>query len=383
MKLLWIIGISFLFTSIYGQQDECFKRVVNQFKYRTNSITINKEQNKLLIGGENKMLVVFDLEKGKNEFEFEAHYLPVIGVEYSITDNHFYTVGDRSIKFWSLGMDKPDLIYTGTHTSITSWDKTPKEDYFVASSHGTKFLIWKKSVDEPTAEIKTTHKKKIITVAIADDHKHVATGSLDNTIEIWALDSALQTSSFEAHSRPVSCLEFIQKDNFLLSASHDGYAKLWDAKSGAYIRSFPGHAMPISSIAVHPNQMYFLTASYDKNIRLYALATGKCIKEFKYHEEPVLDVAWLKNGSGFYSCDKEGDVVEWDVPERIYVEHYFGDEIQKKLEEYTLFGPRKKGESKDDFNSRQEKVEKRRLAILEEYTEKYYQLLSSQKLDKQ
>lgn len=339
-----------------------------------NAIDVNEANTMLLLGAENKSASVYDLNSKKVVFEVEAHYQPVIDVKFSKEEDVFYTIGDRSVKVWKIGDEKPDKIYTGTLINMTSWSITPDENYFVASSYNKKYCYWEASQLKAVKEVETGHKKNMIAVAISNDHKWVVTGALDTSIEVWNLQADKRKHLLLAHSRPVSCVEFVNNNKHIISASHDGNARLWDMESGQAIKMYLGHSLPISSIAVNPNGKFLLMASYDHTIGLFNIATGERIHVYEAHEAPVLDVVWNRQGNGFYSCDKDGNVMEWTVPDKVFVDFYFGKKIASELEESKLLLPRKKGEAKDVYKDRQTNAEKLKNKLQDKYYLEYLEL---------
>ncbi len=360
-------------TIINSQKNKYLKEELLKLNFQPNSIDINKYNNKLLIGGENKMVVLYNLETRKTEFEIEAQYQPVEEVCFSNIYDGFYTVGDKSFKLWLYGNDQPEKLFKGSHTYITDIDMSAKEDIFIGGCFEKRFRLWKDTEIETPTEINTAQTKNVVSVAITKDGEKVAAGSVDSTIEIWDVATQKRTMKILAHNAPVCCLKFIQNGKYLLSASHDGYIKLWDANTGENINVYKPHSQPISEIDISPDEKLVLTAAYDNVIGLYNIASGDCIYQYQLHEAPVLDVQWNSKGDGFYSCDNQGNICQWVVPKNVFVDYYFSKEMNDEIANNKIFQPRKKGESKDDYKSREEKAEKLKKALIDKYYEKYMQ----------
>jgi WD40 repeat protein len=248
---------------------------------------------------------------------------------------------------------------------------TAKEDYFAGGSYEKKFRYWEAPLLTTPKTIITGQKKSAVSVAISNNNSLIAIGSLDSTIEIWETNSLSRINKILAHSAPVCCLQFINNDKQLISASHDSYLKLWDVNSGEILKIYRGHTKPISSIAVSPDEKYVLSASYDHLISLYSIKDGRRIYHYKYHESPVLDIRWNALGDGFYSCDERGHIVEWNVPNKVFVEHYFETDLNIDIINSKLFLPKQKGESKDDYKLRLKKAEDFKLELIEKYYQRY------------
>jgi len=361
----------FSITFLHAQTNEYFKGEVFDCKFQVNSMDMSKDDNQILLGGENKMVVLYGIAQKKVLFEKEAHYLPVAQVIFSNLHDGFYTVGDKSIRLWINGKEEPEKIFLGSHTSITDVEFSADEAYVVGGSYEKKFRYWDAALPEEPKTIETDQKRNVISVALSSDNKLIAAGSLDSSIEIWETTSFTRKIKLLAHAGPVCCVKFINNNTELLSASHDGYIKRWDVATGKSLNVYAGHTQPISNIAVSPNGKYFLSASYDHTLALYAIKTGDKICDYKHHESPVIDVKWNSKGDGFFSVDEQGKVAEWIVPKKVYVDFYYGVEMDKEMQENRLFRPKEKGESKDDYKNRQEKAEQFKFKLIDKYYELY------------
>lgn len=371
--LLWAI------TNIAtAQNGEYFVKKFKQFPFRTNSIDVNKTNDKMVIGGENKTVVLYNLIDEKPIAEFEAHFQPVIKVKFSNIYDGFYSVGDRSVKLWTNDYEKPEKVYTGPNTSITDWAFSKNEEYFVAGSYDKKLRYWKATqLTEPFTS-DNIHEKSIVSVAISPNSKLIATASLDNTIKIWGRDSMKLFRTFQAHTKTISCLKFVNNGQHLLSAANDGYIKLWDIKAGKNKFVFKGHTKAISSIAVSPNGKYMLTGSYDNTINLYNIADGHHIYTFEGHAAPVTNIVWAPSGDYFYSCDKEGNIFQWSTPTKLFVEFYYTDKMNEEMANSSLFKPKRKSESNKEYKERQERADKSYQKMLDKYAIEYNEFIKNQ-----
>ncbi len=373
-----VLFLFILLLPLKAQNKNDLYEVIQKFDFQPNCISINNDNTKMLIGGENEKVYLLDLNNNKVENEWNAHYQPVINVYFSKIDNGFYTVGDRSFKFWQFNTEEPDKIYTGTHTNVTDWTFSKDEELFVAGSYEKRFRVWQKGQFEEPLTIETTQKKNIISVAISPDKKSVAAGSLDSTIELWDITTQKKKTKILAHSGPVCCLSFIKNGKYLISSSHDGYAKLWNSETGDNIKNYPGKGQAINAIAVSPDEKFLLAGTWDGFICLFAIATGDLIYQFNYHTSPVWDLCWNKEGNGFYSCEKNGDLVNWKIPKQLYVEHFYGKEFEEEISNNKMFSPKRKNESRDDYKRREVRAEKAKKEIIDKY---YKLILNAQNLE--
>jgi WD40 repeat protein len=190
-------------------------------------------------------------------------------------------------------------------------------------------------------------------VAVASDCRHVAAGSDDGTIRLWAVDKQGSPSlCLSDHTDSVTCLVFLHSGEFLLSASQDGTVRLWDVKAGKVKTTLNGHVGPIVSLALGgaSRRLAFagnrvrirqhdgsstvlaghrgpvlclafssdgervLTAGSDHTVRLWRADTGEELCCLQGHTSTVRAVVFGPDGTVAYSGSADGTIRRWSLP---------------------------------------------------------------------
>jgi WD40 repeat protein len=126
------------------------------------------------------------------------------------------------------------------------------------------------------------HSDSVYALCVLPDGR-LASGSSDNTIRLWDLNTGAETARLEAHSGSVSAL-CVLPDGRLASASDDKTIRLWDLNTGAETARLEGHSNSVKALCVLPDGR-LASASDDKTIRLRDLNTGAGTGRF---------VGWVK-----------------------------------------------------------------------------------------
>ena len=87
----------------------------------------------------------------------------------------------------------------------------------------------------------------------------------------------------------------------------------------------------------------------------------------------MLDVKFHPDGSSFYSVSSQGELTRWEVNPEIFVLRYYDTPYQEELSADPLFEDKRKGESKKDYQLRQDEAAKKKVQIIDRYYQLYLQ----------
>ena len=87
---------------------------------------------------------------------------------------------------------------------------------------------------------------------INEKTEKLASGSRDNSIKIWNVDSGECIRTLSGHSNIVTSLQLLS-NNKLASGSRDNSIKIWNVDSGACIRTLSGHSHFVTSLQLLAN----------------------------------------------------------------------------------------------------------------------------------
>ncbi|MHC4403702.1 MAG: WD40 domain-containing protein [Planctomycetota bacterium] len=124
-------------------------------------------------------------------------------------------------------------------------------------------------------------------VAISPDGRYALSGSEDNTMRLWDVQTGKQIRAFSGHEESVQCAAFMPAGRHALSAGHDGTMRLWDLETGEEIRRIDAHTFHISSMALSSDGRLAVSTCFDwrnwrdNSIRLWDMETGSKLREFE------------------------------------------------------------------------------------------------------
>ncbi|KAG9293822.1 hypothetical protein G9A89_019160 [Geosiphon pyriformis] len=154
------------------------------------------------------------------------------------------------------------------------------EDKIISGSRDNTIKIWKM---ESNRCLRTYKGHTASVLCLQYDDKVIISGSSDSTIIIWDLKTGDILSTLRGHTESVLNLRF--DDRYIVSCSKDRTVRIWCRESGKCIRVLTGHRAAVNAVQFQDN--YVVSASGDRTIRLWALDTGEFIRSFEGHERGI------------------------------------------------------------------------------------------------
>ncbi len=75
------------------------------------------------------------------------------------------------------------------------------------------------------------HSLYVNSVAFSPDSKYLASGSHDDTVKLWSVESQKEVTTMKGHSSSVYSVAFSPDGKYLASGSEDNTVKLWSVES--------------------------------------------------------------------------------------------------------------------------------------------------------
>ncbi|ACK68582.1 WD-40 repeat protein [Gloeothece citriformis PCC 7424] len=157
------------------------------------------------------------------------------------------------------------------------------------------------------------HDSYVNSVSISPDGKTLASGSGDNTIKLWNLETGEQIRTLKGHEETVTSVSFSPDGKTLASWSYDKTIKLWNLETGQEIRTLTGHDYYVNSVSFSPDGKIWASGSVDKTIKLWNLETGQEIRTLTGHDYYVNSVSFSPDGKTLASGSQDGTIKVWNL----------------------------------------------------------------------
>jgi WD40 repeat protein len=200
----------------------------------------------------------------------------------------------------------------GHESVVYSVSFSPDGKTLASGSYDNTIKLWNVETGKEIRSLKG-HKGEVISVSFSPDGKTLASGSLDKTIKLWNVKTGKEIRSLKGHEGGVYSVSFGPDGKTLASGSEDKTIKLWNVETSKEIRSLKGHEGGVYSVSFSPNGKTLASGSEDKTIKLWTVETGKEIRSLKGHKGKVSSVSFSPDGKTLASGSLDNTIKLWNV----------------------------------------------------------------------
>ncbi len=140
-----------------------------------------------------------------------------------------------------------------------------------------------------------------IPVAFSPDGTRLASGFQDRTVRLWDVASQTEVATLEGHTARVASVAFSPDGGLLASAGGRGdrTVRLWDVASQTEVATLQGHMDQVASVAFSPDGATLASAGGvdDGTVRLWDVATRTEVATLEGHGGPVYSVTFSRDGA--------------------------------------------------------------------------------------
>ena len=138
------------------------------------------------------------------------------------------------------------------------------------------------------------HTEAVACVAISDDGRLAASGSLDGTVRLWDVASGEARATLTGHRGRVTAVALNADGAVLVSGGEDRTVRQWVTATGQPGRVLAGPSLAVTAVAISADGQWCAAASLDRSVRVWHLARGR-FKALVRLEAPIVAAAGVRD----------------------------------------------------------------------------------------
>ncbi len=119
--------------------------------------------------------------------------------------------------------------------------------------------------------------------------------------------------TLQGHRDAIYAAELSPDGKLLATGSYDQKVKLWNVETGAEVRTLHGHNDAVYDVAFHPNGQILASASGDRTVKLWNVATGERLDTLNQPEKEQYAVAFSLDGKRIVAGGVDKRIRVWDI----------------------------------------------------------------------
>jgi len=198
----------------------------------------------------------------------------------------------------------------GHSGQINSVSLTPDGCRAISGSEDNTLRVW--DVESGRClKILEGHSDVVCSVSLTPDGHRAVSGSKDKTLRLWDVESGRCLKTLEEHTGKVYSVSLTPDGCRAISGSEDNTLRVWDVESGRCLKVLEGHSDVVCSVSLTPDGRQAISGSKDKTLRLWDVESGRCLKTILKHTDTIYSVSLTADGLNALSAGEDNNFILW------------------------------------------------------------------------
>jgi tRNA A-37 threonylcarbamoyl transferase component Bud32/glucose/arabinose dehydrogenase len=243
--------------------------VAQQGSRLIDAIAFSPDGKLLASGGEDRNILLSDVQTGQLLKTLSGHAAPVPGVAFSPDGTLLASASlDSTVRLWEIPDGKQRIVLREHKTGVHSVTFSP-DGKLLASAGEDRYILLSNVQTGAQQAVLQGHTATVIALVFSPDGSLLASAGGDRVVRLWNVQTGLQQAVLQGHTATVTALAFSPDGQLLASAGGDGVVRLWNVQTGVQQALFQGHTDSMNSVAFNADGTLLASGAADMTIRLW------------------------------------------------------------------------------------------------------------------
>ena len=301
------------------------------------SISFSPNGQSIVSGSDDTTVRLWETATGKHVKLFFSHLGPIWDVEFDRKGKRIVSAsGDGTAIVWDIATGAAKAPFTGHDGPVYSAAFSPTGPEVATGGYDRRILIWNpgtlsefnfdnlkspngKVVPDQDSKALDGHTAPVRDVLFSRDGNQIVSGSDDNTVRLWSLETLKDEKTFRGHNGSVRSLVLADDDSVILTASKDNRIRQWSIDQYAEVRVLHSHVLDehraeVLSARFSKDGSKIVTASKDRSALTWDSKTGSRLAQFaEGHQFLTSSAVVFPNGKWIATAAADNTVRVWDL----------------------------------------------------------------------
>jgi WD40 repeat protein len=278
------------------------------------AVAISSDGRRLLSGGADGTMRLWDVETGKEFGTFPTQPGPVFSVALSADSSRaLSTDANGVIRLWDVATRQESRSLRGHQGAVRKIAFTAKETRVVSAGEDGTVRLWNTATGDELSRFSVPTAPRH-GMALSPDGSRVLAAD-DTAVHLADTSRKGVVRDFKGSMAQALAGMAISPDNRLAlwSQEQSQVISVRDVASGEELRQLTGHLSWSSALAFSADGRRALSGGWDTTVRLWDVESGRQLRRFLGHLAPVRQVAFFPDGRRAVSCADDNTIRIWDL----------------------------------------------------------------------
>ncbi|HMG76447.1 MAG TPA: serine/threonine-protein kinase [Pyrinomonadaceae bacterium] len=293
-----------------SQGQYALQYTLTRHRFQIDSIAFSPDGKTFASGSLDLTIKLCDAQTGNLKLSLDGHTEGISSVAFSPDGATLASASrDKTVKLWDSQTGALKQTLKAQDDWVTAVAFSPDGKSLATASDDGSVKLW----DAHTGALQQSlagHSGKVFSVAFAPDG--LASAGEDKTVKFWNTDRDFGnlTRILTGHTDAVWSIAFSPDGKTLASGSGDQTVKLWDVQSGTLKQTLPQESA-VYVVAFSRDGTMLAMGSYDSKVKLWNLESRTLQQTLTGHEGGVFALAFSPDGKTLASGGVDKTVKVW------------------------------------------------------------------------